>query len=379
MLTGFVRTLGHAASLTAGMLSAPRATLSRIGRGDGASPIWPVLGLVLVTTLINAKVMTRLVLLLGHGASTTIRRMREVMEPALRTDAAVLAITCVVVAVLASTLSKGRVRAAHAAAAAGWLLVPLIALKALGGTLSVFGVNAWFMPHLAVDSSVVIVNGEVDWLRFAIKCLVAYAWPLTSALLFVVDAARGADRAAPTKLWQRAGAAGAVILSLVLVAATVYDVERHAERIRPVLPGDPAPAFSLRELTGAGVGKKRISLEALKGNVVVIDFWASWCNPCRRSMPELSQIAAELGSRGLKVIGINREPEAPEEAAKALRAIAPHFPSVIDDRHYGERLGLTTLPTSFVLDRQGIVRHFHMGYVEANVIRAEIEALLATP
>ena len=175
---------------------------------------------------------------------------------------------------------------------------------------------------------------------------------------------------------------GLGIVALVLVgftAFTVVDVVRHADRIRPVLPGDTLPEIALRELTVDGVSKKKIALQSFTGQVLVLDFWASWCNPCRRSMPELSVIYDELKDKGLVVLGVNREPQDPKAAAKALRDIAPHFQSVIDDRFFGERLGLTTLPTSYVLDRKGIVRHFHMGYVEPAQIRGEIETLLSEP
>jgi cytochrome c biogenesis protein CcmG, thiol:disulfide interchange protein DsbE len=379
-MLSLVRALRLVVFDTGGMLTAPRTTLGRITGGAGANALWPILLYLLVTALSRSKELSRFAYLLDYGADTMLRRTRELFISDLRTDAIVLVITCVTLAVLAGVLSKGRVRPIDGATAGAWLLVPLAALKALGAVLDIADLNVWFMPHYAVDSPVVLVKGQVDWARFAIKCVTAYGWPLILALMVVSSLRRPAPASSSSPaLKLRLGAAFVATLALTLVGASVYDVNKHVDRIRPLLPGDPLPDIALRELTTAGVGKKRIAVQSFRGQVLVLDFWASWCSPCRRSMPELDAIATDLGPRGLAVLGVNREPREPDEAAAALAKIGVKFPSVIDDRGYGDRLGLTTLPSSYVVDRQGTVRHFHMGYVEPAVVRAEVEALLAEP
>lgn len=172
-----------------------------------------------------------------------------------------------------------------------------------------------------------------------------------------------------------AGVVGGAFAAL-LVASTVSAVQA-SDRIRPLQGGDALPEAALRKLDENGVSKQKVKLSSFRGKVLVLDFWASWCTPCKRSMPELSQIQDELGPRGLVILGINREPSSPQDAAAAWGRIDPSFDGVIDERGFGDRIGLTTLPTSYLVDKKGVVRHLHLGYTEPAIVRAEIEALLA--
>ncbi len=364
----------------AGMVSAPVTTLRGLA-ARARPPLWPPLALWLgVVVLLQAKLLVRFAYLAADGGSVMLRRAREALWEPARTDLLVLVVTVAVVALLARVLAKGRAAPAAAAAAAVWLLVPVLALKAVGGGVAGFGLELWWAPHSAVDAlGAIVVDRQISWVRFAVKCVVAYGAPLAIALAWVRSFARADDAApaSPSALRARVGGGVAVVSALVLVAGSATGVATHLSRIRPVLPGDEAPPMALRRIDELGVDTSRIKLERLRGKVVVLDFWASWCTPCRRSIPELSALSVELKDRGLVVVGVNREPEAPARARAALAELKPAFDSVLDDRNYGDRLGLTTLPTSYVLDKQGVVRHLHIGYTEIAVLRAEVEALLA--
>jgi thiol-disulfide isomerase/thioredoxin len=306
----------------------------------------------------------------------------------VRTDVSLLAGAAGVLALLSLLVTRGGARVSpwHAAAAAPWLMVPLLVVKCVGGALQAAGIDLWFLPHEAVDSMAVVVGREVSWLRFAVKCTVAYGPSLALAVVLVwrwhrdatprtteTDAAMDAEGAR-----HPVGLAIVAAALLSLAVASLVSTVMAAERIRPVQPGDALPEAALRRLDADGVSKRpKLKLSSLRGHVLLLDFWASWCAPCRRSMPELSSMHEELAARGLVVLGVNREPADPAAAAAALRQLRPAFESVLDERFYGDRIGLLTLPTSYLVDKQGMVRHLHLGYTEPAVVRQEIEALLS--
>jgi thiol-disulfide isomerase/thioredoxin len=174
--------------------------------------------------------------------------------------------------------------------------------------------------------------------------------------------------------------AGGVVVALCALVAvgSAADIASQAERLRPALPGDRLPDTKLPWLDRAHTGEAKDFKPAdYAGKVLLLDFWASWCKPCRKAMPELSALQHELGEAGLVIIGINREPYARKTARTAYRDLAPSFPSAIDGRGYGEKLGLTSLPTSYIVDRKGVLRHLHLGYTDPATVRREVEVLLA--
>jgi cytochrome c biogenesis protein CcmG/thiol:disulfide interchange protein DsbE len=365
--------------LFGGMLTRPLATLTAIAR-DGA-PAWPPLVMyVLITALLQLKVLLRLWFLLDEGGATIGRRIREALLNDADTDLALLGGTIVVVAVLARVLGRGAVSPVspvRAAVAAVWLIVPLLVLKCVGGALQAAGVDLWPLPHEAVDSMAVVVDKQVSWLRFTVKSLVAYGPSVVMGALLVWSFRTTPSSTPPRAPLVHAGTAVVGLAFVALVVAASVSAVQASDRIRPLQAGDALPEASMRKLDDKGVSKTKVKLSSFQGKVLVLDFWASWCTPCKRSMPELSKLQDELGPRGLVVLGINREPQAPKEAAAAWAAIKPTFEGVIDERHYGDRIGLTTLPTSYVVDKKGVVRHLHLGYTELDVVRAEVEALLA--
>lgn len=114
--------------------------------------------------------------------------------------------------------------------------------------------------------------------------------------------------------------------------------------------GQPAPALDSPALRGGTV-----SLARLRGRVVVVDFWASWCAPCRRSFPALDDLARRHGPRGLSVVGVSVDDEA-ANAHRFVRELRPSFPVVHDATHQiAERWGPPSMPTTYVVGRDGVV------------------------
>lgn len=138
-------------------------------------------------------------------------------------------------------------------------------------------------------------------------------------------------------------------------------------------PGSRAPDFRLRDLSG-----RPGDLASLRGRVVVLDFWASWCEPCRESFPFYNALHDELGRRGLCILGVSVD-----EQASNVRTFLRRTPAkfrILHDPSGGvaARFGPQRMPTSFVIDRNGLVRHVHYGFDarEKAAIEREVRALL---
>ena len=122
-------------------------------------------------------------------------------------------------------------------------------------------------------------------------------------------------------------------------------------------PGAPAPQFSL-----AARGGQNVSLAQYKGQVVMINFWASWCGPCRQEMPLLESIYKKYNKLGFTMLGVNVEPDS--NAANAwLKETPVSFPILYDTESKVSKLyDVAGMPTSVIIDRAGKVRLIHRSY-----------------
>lgn len=135
----------------------------------------------------------------------------------------------------------------------------------------------------------------------------------------------------------------------------------------------PAPLFDLPALTG----NSRISLSAMRGNPVVLNFWASWCLPCRKEAPGLQWAWKHYRSEGVRVLGIDERDNDP-----AGRAFVEEFhltyPSAKDPAgSLADDYGLVGLPTTFIIDAGGVIRYSFLGYLERDVLQAAVEDVFA--
>jgi len=121
--------------------------------------------------------------------------------------------------------------------------------------------------------------------------------------------------------------------------------------------GQKAPNFSLTTLSG-----KKLSLASLRGKVVLLDFWAQWCEPCKKELPELQKLSAAYASRGVVVVSVNIDKQR-ENAERMAKLLGVTFEVGLDPA--GSVAGmydLPKMPTSFVLDKKGIIRFVHEGF-----------------
>jgi thiol-disulfide isomerase/thioredoxin len=143
-----------------------------------------------------------------------------------------------------------------------------------------------------------------------------------------------------------------------------------------VAVGDSAPPVALPLLAAGSTGTG--SLAALRGKVVYLDFWASWCGPCRVSFPQLEQLRQELGSRGFEVLAVNVD-EVEPDALRFLEELPVSYPVVRDGSGATPAAyGILGMPTGYLIDRDGVVRLVHQGYRKSDgeALRASILELL---
>ena len=136
------------------------------------------------------------------------------------------------------------------------------------------------------------------------------------------------------------------------------------------LAGTPAPAFRLPGRSS------EVALDSLRGRVVLVDFWASWCGPCRQSFPWLAALQKRLESRGLTVVAIDLDKSRPAADAFLARFETPFTVAFDPSGGTAEAYGVRAMPTSVLLDRGGKVVALHRGFEAAHAAAwaATIEA-----
>jgi thiol-disulfide isomerase/thioredoxin len=179
--------------------------------------------------------------------------------------------------------------------------------------------------------------------------------------------------APPSRGLARTLVSGAVIA--LAVAAVVHLGVEEARRVRLVHGGKPAPAFTLERFGGGTV-----SLEGLQGKVVMLDFWATWCPPCRAEMPALTRLAKEYESKGLVFVAANQDdPETQKvEVGLFVDTLPALGPSVaFADGALGDAYRIEVLPTMYFIGRKGEILDAYTSYASEGTLRNRIERALA--
>lgn len=142
--------------------------------------------------------------------------------------------------------------------------------------------------------------------------------------------------------------------------------------------GQPLSACPLSKL---GNSQQPLELNQFAGKVLYLDFWASWCPPCAKSFPFLNKLHKDFGSQGLHVIGINLDEDI-EDAENFLDNYPAEFTLASDlSKQCAQNLGVTAMPTSYLIDRNGVIRHIHLGFRsgETKELLEKVKQLLAEP
>lgn len=140
--------------------------------------------------------------------------------------------------------------------------------------------------------------------------------------------------------------------------------------------GDAVPAFSAAGVVRLGDGE----VPATSGQVVLLDFWASWCAPCKASFPAMAKLHQDYAARGLVIAAVSVDEKASAATAFA-RKLAPPFATLHDrDQKLASLAALPAMPTSYLIGRDGRVRFIHTGFhgdATVKELRTQIETLLA--
>jgi peroxiredoxin len=137
------------------------------------------------------------------------------------------------------------------------------------------------------------------------------------------------------------------VLALLIAGAAFAGVQK----------GQRAPEFSLPSLSGS-----KVALSSLRGKVVVVDFWAHWCEPCKKELPQLDRLGKQYAQKGVVVLAVNID-EQRGDAERMVKQLGVSMDVLLDPaRSVAGTYDLPKMPTSFVIDKKGLVRYVNAGF-----------------
>lgn len=164
------------------------------------------------------------------------------------------------------------------------------------------------------------------------------------------------------------------VVPVVLAILLPRDTSIPPGNVKPAAARAAMPDFKLRELGGTDW-----KLSSHRGKVVLVNFWATWCSPCREETPGLIRIAHRYAAKGVTIAGISMDEGGAAPVRKFLHDFGVDYPIMMPDSSFLLANEIENLPTTFLIDRQGRIAKTYVGGVRESVFRADIERLLAEP
>ncbi len=157
----------------------------------------------------------------------------------------------------------------------------------------------------------------------------------------------------------------------LLIAAGLGAVTAHTCLAETPLISKKAP-----ELVRTDLNHKRVDINAYRGKVVLLNFWATWCAPCQLEIPRFVAWQSQYGAQGLQVIGVSMDDD-PALVRKLITKLKLNYPVVMGDEKLGELYGgVLGLPVTFLIDRNGEIRAKFQGETDLNAIDMQLKSLL---
>ncbi len=166
----------------------------------------------------------------------------------------------------------------------------------------------------------------------------------------------------------------AVVISLMLVFG-IQKTRHNRPNSASALQGKPAPDFSLASVDG----KATLKLSDFKGKAVLLNFWATWCEPCKIEMPWFVELQKQYGPQGLQVLGVAMDDTDPKDISEFAHKMGVNYPIAVGKEAVGDQYGgIPYLPSTFYIDRDGKVVDRVYGLVSRSEIEDDIKKALSS-
>ncbi len=163
-----------------------------------------------------------------------------------------------------------------------------------------------------------------------------------------------------------------VLLAIVTVALSPLPSAHGGAESATKKSSKNAPAWELKDVDG-----KAVKSGDFKGKLVVLDFWATWCPPCREEIPGFVELYKKYNKDGLVIVGISLDEQGPSVVKPFMQKYQINYPIVMGDSKTTELFGkIESIPTTFIIDREGRITSKHVGLVAKAKFESEIKKLL---